>query len=113
MARRFSVYVVQVRSRCRRCKARRKPTGRCCVYVGSTSKTPEARLLQHLDPPSHIKPTVVTECGGSLRPDLAPGLVFQTRPQAERAEVALAAELKRLGYTVWGPRHKHPTADPQ
>ncbi len=75
---------------------------RCCLYVGSTSKSAEERLAQHLDPPSHIKKTVVTDCGGRLRPELSDGLVFRTREQAERAEASLAAHLKKLGYTVWG-----------
>ena len=100
----YSVYVVQVRSRCRRCKARRKPGGRCCVYVGYTGKTPEERLLDHLDPPRGYKRTVVTECGGALRPDLARDLVFATIDEAKRAERALAANLRQRGYAVWGPR---------
>ena len=40
----YRVYVVQVMSRCERCKRRRKAGMRCCIYVGYTSKTPEERL---------------------------------------------------------------------
>jgi hypothetical protein len=104
MARRYWVYVIQVRKRCDRCKARRPPGGPCCVYVGSTAKTPEERLAEHLDPPPSYKRTVVTHCGGFLRPDLAPDRTFDTRDAAEAAEVALAADVAARGYTVLGPR---------
>src|SRR4051812_8688961 len=99
---RFSVYVVQIRSRCARCKARRKPGMRCCVYVGSTGTSPDERLAQRLDPPPHIKRTVVTDCGGVLRQDLAPKRRFVKRSEAETAEAELAAELRDRGYTVFG-----------
>lgn len=75
---------------------------RCCLYVGSTSKTPDERLAQHLNPPPHIKATVVTRCGGVLRPELAPRQIFSAREAAERAEAKLAATLKERGYTVFG-----------
>lgn len=104
MARRVSVYVIQLRKRCDRCKARRAPGGRRCVYVGSTAKSPEEGLAQHLDPPSNHRKTVVTHCGGFLRPDLAPDRTFDTRDAAEAAELALAADLADRGYTVFGPR---------
>jgi len=77
---------------------------RCCVYVGSTSRSPAERLAQHLDPPAHIKRTVVTECGGHLRPDLAPVRSFATRAAAEKAERELAARLRTRDYVVFGPR---------
>lgn len=102
--REFRVYVVQLQARCSRCKARRKPGMRCCVYVGSTSKAPAERLAQHLDPPAHIKRTVVTDCGGDLRPDLAPSRSFRTRAKAEQAEQELACRLRTLGYVVFGQR---------
>ncbi len=98
----YSVYVVQLRARCRRCKNRRKPGMKCCVYVGYTSKTPEERLAQNLDPPPHIKPTVVTQCGGSLRPDLAPKRRYATEGRAKKVERRLAEELRERGYTVFG-----------
>jgi hypothetical protein len=100
----YSVYVIQIRKRCRRCKARRRPGMRCCVYVGATAKSPEERFEQHLDPPPGFKRTVVTECGGSLRPDLAPRRTFPDREAAEAEERRLAAELSRRGYTVFGGR---------
>lgn len=76
---------------------------RCCVYVGSTGRSPEERLAQHLSPPKHIKKTVVTDCGGVLRPDLAPPRAFPTREAAEGAERDLARRLRDRGYTVFGP----------
>lgn len=100
----LSLYVIQLRKRCARCKARRRPDGRCCVYVGSTAKSHEERLAEHLDPPPTHKKTVVTHCGGSLRPDLATRHRYWTRPEAEAAEVALARSLADRGYTVFGPR---------
>jgi hypothetical protein len=51
-----------------------------------------------------MKRTVVTECGGKLRPDLAPRRPFADRGAAEAAERELAYELKRVGYTVFGGR---------
>jgi hypothetical protein len=74
---------------------------RCCVYVGYTSKTPGERLKQHFDPPPKFKRTVVTQCGGKLRPDLAPGEVFRSKEEALSVEASLAAYLTDCGYTVW------------
>jgi hypothetical protein len=102
MARRYSVYVVQLRSRCTRCKRRRKPGMRCCVYVGHTGKTPEERLEDHRDPPPGQRPTVVTECDGVLRRDLGLGATFRSPEEAQSAEASLAAYLKELNYTVFG-----------
>jgi hypothetical protein len=100
----YRVYVIQLRARCARCRRRRKEGMRCCVYVGSTSKTAEERLAQHLDPPPHIKRTVVTDCGGTLRHDLAPARLFTTRAEAENAETGVAARLRERGYVVFGPQ---------
>jgi len=75
---------------------------RCCIYVGYTSRTPEERLKQHLDPPAKFKKTVVTHCGGRLRPDLAPGVVFHSKEEALSVEASLAAYLIDRGYTVFG-----------
>ena len=75
---------------------------RCCVYVGYTSKSPEERLQDHLNPPPRYKRTVVTECGGMIRPDLGRGLVFRTQQEAEDAEASLAAYLQDRNYTVFG-----------
>lgn len=99
---RYHVYVIQIRRRCADCKRRRKPGMRCCVYVGATSKTPEARLQQHLDPPPKFRKTVVTKCGGSLRPDLSPKRTYKTWEDATRAEADLAERLRLRGYTVFG-----------
>src|SRR3954452_21055852 len=97
-ARRYSVYVIQVKGRCARCKRRRKANGRCCLYVGSTARSIEERLVTHLDPPPKLESTVVTECGGRLRPDLYKGLVFRTREEAEDVELSLAEHLRTQGY---------------
>jgi hypothetical protein len=99
---RYQVYAVQIRSRCEKCKRRRKPGMRCCIYVGYTSKTPKERLEQHLNPPANFKRTVVTQCGGTLRPDLAPRKTFSSQEQALSVEASLAAYLIDRGYTVFG-----------
>ncbi len=98
----YRVYVIQIRGRCARCKARRKPGMRCCVYVGYTSKTPEERLAQHLEPPTTFKKTVVTHCGGQLRPDLAPQRPYRSVESAKKVESRLADDLRERGYTVFG-----------
>jgi hypothetical protein len=77
---------------------------RCCLYVGSTGLTSEARLARHFDPPPGWRSTVVTHCGGFLREDLSAGLVFPTKAEAESAELSLYAYLKQQGYTTFGPR---------
>jgi len=59
--------------------------------------------MAHLNPPSRLRATVVTQCGGRLRPDLYKGMVFRTRDEAEDAEASLAEYLRSLGYVVWGP----------
>ena len=100
-ATRYRVYVVQVKGRCPRCKSRRKPHGRCCLYVGSTGVSIGERLQRHLDPPAGWKRTVVTTCGGQLRPDLYDGLEFRTREEAEEKERSLAEDLKARGYVVF------------
>jgi hypothetical protein len=102
MSVRYSVYVIQIKARCPRCKARRRLGMRCCVYVGCTAKTPEQRFAQHLDPPTGHKRTIVTECGWKLRPDLAPRGRFASREAAEAAERRLADHLRGKGYTVFG-----------
>ena len=99
---RYRVYAVQIRSRCKRCKRKRKPGMKCCIYVGYTSKTLKVRLREHLDPPARYKPTVVTECGGQLRGDLAPDQTFRSKEEALSVEASLAAYLIDQGYTVFG-----------
>ena len=103
-SRRYRVYVVQIRARCSRCKRLRKPGGRCCLYVGYTGLSAKGRLQSHLNPKPPVKRTVITDCGGQLRPDLYRGMVFRTVEEAESAELSLAEHLRSQGYVVWGPR---------
>ena len=74
-----------------------------CVYVGQTSKAPDARFAQHMRG-GRLANTKVYKYGLRLRPDLyAAWNPFESRRDAEAAEEALAMELERLGYVVfWG-----------
>jgi hypothetical protein len=106
----YSLYVIQLPKRCPECKRHRKPGMKCCVYVGYTSKTPEERLEDHLDPPPGYKQwTDVRKCGqGEMRrflrprPDLAPKRKYRTPSKARAAERRLMRDLHDQGYTVFG-----------
>lgn len=74
--------------------------GKPCVYVGSTSLSPEARFAQRKAGVKHnryARKYGVRLCLGQMKhlQDL------ETRDQAEREEVALANRLRRRGYAAW------------
>ncbi len=79
-----------------------------CLYVGMTSKTPEARLKQHLtgalSKRGHkISSNIVQKYGMYLRPSLYSHLNLLTRVEALKMEEELGKELRRLRYAVgWG-----------
>jgi hypothetical protein len=113
--RRYCVYVIQLDdaaiddTRCRPSPSKSVlatvallgPRGRC-VYVGSSAKTPEARLVQHLGGEKYFSRCVRKHARG-LRPDLyETQKPFDTREGAERGEQRLAASLRRRGYIVFG-----------
>lgn len=77
-----------------------------CLYVGMTSKSPEARLKQHLagalNKKGHkISSNIVQKYGMYLRPSLYNDLNPMTRVEAMKMEEELANKLKRMRYAVW------------
>lgn len=78
-----------------------------CLYVGSTSKTPQARFSDHKV--GHRTKTgrrtfspIVHQYGTFLRPSLYEHIpAVKTRAEAERLERELALELRRKRYAVW------------
>lgn len=82
-------------------------TGAGYVYVGQTSKTPEARLVEHLTGAVSAKGTnlssrVVRKYGQDLNHDLMTSRIYLTQRQAVKAERRLAERLRRDGYVVEG-----------
>ena len=104
----YTVYVVELReqawerSRKLRDANPRGSLDRPCVYVGSTAKTPEARLEVHRRGGMHAS-KVVFRYGRALRSDLYVDVpvVRTTRADAEAAERRCAARLRRMGLRVW------------
>ena len=73
-----------------------------CVYVGETALSPQERWERHRQG-GRTASRVVTRFGLRLRPDLAADIgPFNCRTQAEEAEAALAAQLRRQGFVVFG-----------
>ena len=101
----YNVYVIELRREVleKARFARKNPELRedkPCVYVGQTALAPEDRFAQHLE--GRKCNPFVREFGVRLRPKLCAKVgPFETRTEAERAEVALAARLRRRGYAVW------------
>ena len=77
------------------------PQGRKeCLYVGSTAKAPEARLIDHAEG----RPTGSSFIRGfvmGLRPELVPTSKLLSRQSAELRERRHAESLRRRGYFVW------------
>ena len=78
-----------------------------CLYVGSTSKTPQQRFEQHKSgyrtKSGHkTSANIVRKYGLYLRPSLTTHLPpVESRAEAERLEKALTLELRRKRYAVW------------
>ena len=78
-----------------------------CLYVGMTSKTPKARLEQHLtgyrNKKGHkLSSNIVEKYGKYLRPSLSSHIEpMNTRAEALKMEEQLALELRRKRYAVW------------
>jgi hypothetical protein len=101
----YSVYVIELR---REVLEKKKVAGKNearrddkpCVYVGQTARTPQERFAQHLA--GRRSSRIVREFGVRLRPKLYANVgPFETRAEAERAEVAVTERLRRRGYSVW------------
>lgn len=102
-ARHYVVYVLELSEEIRSLDKflRQNPDGkRDCLYVGSTGKTPDERLVDHRDGRKSGSKFIfgyVTR----LRPELAPDSRFLTRRNAELKEAKHAESLRRRGYFVW------------
>lgn len=93
--RKFSVYVVELAPAASR-------NGKPAVYVGETGLTPAERFARHQAGGMTSSPTVARH-GVALRPDLSVGVgPFDTRQEAEAAELALAERLRARGFDVHG-----------
>jgi hypothetical protein len=94
----YSIYVIELSRDCAR-----KPCALAPVYVGQTAHTPEHRFAQH-KAGGRLAAGKAHRFGMRLRYDLMKGIgPFATRKEAEAAEKAVAAALKRRGHLVfWG-----------
>lgn len=96
----WTVYVVELDP-----KGAKNP-GRGFVYVGQTSKTPEARFLEHVKGKRNKRgplfSPVVRKWGVRLRMDLAPDTRYFDRASAEAAEKRWCEKLKSEGYRAVG-----------
>ena len=104
--RRYRLYVIRLRKsilRSRSFKAAnpRYVTGKPCVYVGSTVKTPEERFKVHMT--DRVKGSAkVRKYGKELLEWAYQDLpVFYSREKAEAAEAKYANELRKRGWGVW------------
>ena len=102
----YTVYVIELNAEVldRRAFAEANPGYTCDparppLYVGHTVRTPEERFEQHR---TGTKSSRFTRGNAvPLRMDLAPGLVFATREEAELMEHQHAEHLRAQGYAVW------------
>ena len=77
-----------------------------CIYVGSSSRTPEERFHQHINgarnPKGPLYSRIVRRYGIRLRPRLyEKHNPISTREEAEAKEAELTERYRRRGYTVW------------
>jgi len=99
----YRTYVVQLRQdvmRSRRFRDANPCGGNECFYVGSTAHDVEHRFAQHMRGEKSNRGWV-TQYGEQLRQDLATGVEYATRAEAELAEAELAESLRYQGYSVW------------
>jgi len=104
--RQYSVYVVKLRKGILRNRSFKRANpkyvkGKPCVYVGSTSKSPEDRFRAHLNDPKQWS-RKVKKYGKVLFEWAYRDLpTYATRDEAERAEAEYAEELRSRGWGVW------------
>jgi hypothetical protein len=77
-----------------------------CIYVGSSSRTPEERFNQHIEGTRNDRgplfSRVVNRYGVRLRPRLYQRYnPIANREEAELKERELTQRYRRRGYTVW------------
>jgi hypothetical protein len=94
----YSVYVIELARACVRVPCAFAP-----LYVGQTAHTPEERFEQH-KAGGRLASGKPHRFGVRLRYDLMHGIgPFNTRKEAEAAEIAVARALEKRGHRVfWG-----------
>ena len=105
-SRRYRLYVVQLRKSVLRSRGFKQAnpryvTGKPCVYVGSTAKTPEQRLDVHMTDRTKGSSKVRRYGTGLLEWAYRDLSVFYTREGVEEAEAKYAEELRKRGWGVW------------
>lgn len=102
----YSLYVIEVRPQ----PDNHPPSEE--VYVGHTAKPIADRYQEHLEggrPAARIfKNGARRREPGRVRRDLARGLKYFTRDQAEQAETRLGIRLQERGFVVYGPQNMPP-----
>jgi hypothetical protein len=101
----YRVYAIKLRKSILRNRRFKKANpeyrrGKPCVYVGSTSLSAEERFARHMT--GRRSSRVVRNYGKTLFPwayEREP--TFDTRPEAEAHEMALAARYRAMGWGVW------------
>src|SRR5215510_5205362 len=92
----YSVYIIELSRDCMR-----QPCAFAPLYVGQTAHTPEHRFEQH-KAGGMLAASKAHKFGTRLRYDLMKGIgPFRNRKEAEAAEQAVAAALKRRGHRVF------------
>jgi len=93
----YSVYVIELDDAVGPRVCPDKPA----VYVGQTVVTPEERFEQHRR--GYRSSRIVRKHGVRLRPRLYRNFgPYETRAEAEAAELQLARRLRNRGFTVYG-----------
>ena len=77
-----------------------------CIYVGSSSKTPEERFYEHMKGARNTRGPLYSKIVYRYGIRLCPCLYqkynpLRNREEAEKMEKALTKEYRRIGYTVW------------
>ena len=92
----YSIYIIELSRDCMR-----RPCAFAPLYVGQTAHTPEHRFEQH-KAGGMLAASKAHKFGTRLRYDLMKGIgPFRNRKEAEAAEQAVAAALKRRGHRVF------------
>lgn len=107
----YSVYVIELdKEFARSSKAKKENpdaiSDKPCIYVGSTSRTPEERFRQHIEGVRNTRgplySRIVKRYGIRLRPRLYQRYnPISTKKEAEKKEKELTIKYRRRGYTVW------------
>ena len=107
----FNIYVIELDKKVLKDSkfVQANPTyikGKPCVYVGSTSLTPEERYQQHLTGARNKRGPLYNKYAKNFGIRLKPRLYkshnpMPTRKQAEAMEIEKVRRLKKRGYGVW------------